>query len=307
MKFLLLLTINTLISTLITSSVIHAYDHQPPALRGVVYASSPHSSIKPTYSSEDDESERSFDKDITTIYFVRHAEQDTTTVMTGKATKSYQVEFIGSPGDPDDIPKITAKYPVGIIEGESLDEVCGSLTCAQGLSLQGKTRSQLLAQWMAKNGIVDKLTHVFSSHKRRTALTVSPTAMMAGIEIEQFPTDGQELNPESNGASVCPTVHALNALPLGSTAVVAVHTSTIYHIMNIGMEGECEGIGLDISNDDDIFPKDIKPWDDFLPREEYSNVWEVSIDANGKATLARRYILDLAFTESVIEESNNSN
>ena len=148
MKFLLLLTINTLISTLITSSVIHAYDHQPPALRGAVYASSPHSSIKPTYSSEDDERERSFDKDITTIYFVRHAEQDTNTVMTGKATKSYQVEFIGSPGDPDDIPNITAKYPVvvGTIEGGSLDEVCGSLTCAQGLSLQGKTRSQLLAQ-----------------------------------------------------------------------------------------------------------------------------------------------------------------
>ena len=75
--------------------------------------------------------------------------------------------------------------------------------------------------------------------------------------------------------------------------------------MNIGREGECEGIGLDISNDD-IFPKDIKPWDDFLPREEYSNVWEVSIDADGKASLARRYILDLAFTESVVEESNSS-
>ena len=59
---------------------------------------------------------------------------------------------------------------------------------------------------------------------------------------------------------------------------------------------ECTGIGLDTS-DESLFPKDERAR---LPRPEYSNVWEVTIDEEGKAALARRVILDLGFLETVL-------
>ena len=36
----------------------------------------------------------------------------------------------------------------------------------------------------------------------------------------------------------------LFTLPLGSTALVAAHTSTIYRIMDYGMKRECKGLGV---------------------------------------------------------------
>lgn len=74
--------------------------------------------------------------------------------------------------------------------------------------------------------------------KRRAVLTAKPTARMAGLKAQQFPTNGQELNPESNGPSVCPTVAAIQSLPLGSTVLVlvATHTRTIYQIIGNGTD-----------------------------------------------------------------------
>ena len=212
------------------------------------------------------------------------------------ATTTYNLKYLGSPGISDADFELSPSDD-GESVGSKRDDVCGSSKCAEGLALQGKTRAQLLANWMMQNGIVDKLSHVFSSHKRRTALTVEPTATKAGLTIEQFPTDGEELNPEGVGASVCPTVEAIKALPLGSTGLVAVHTSSIYQIMSEGRTDKCNGLGLDISNDT-IYPKDENGK---LPRPDYSFVWQLSIDEDGNATLAKRYTLDLAFTESVQE------
>jgi len=139
--------------------------------------------------------------------------------------------------------------------GENLNEVCGQKKCALELSRQGLTRARLLADWMKANGIVKKLTNVYSSHKRRTYQTVAPTAKLAGLKVQQLPKGAEELDPESNAPSVCPTINAIKDLPLGSTALVAAHTSTIYRIMDTGMKRECKGLGLDTTSNPEYFPK----------------------------------------------------
>ena len=63
--------------------------------------------------------------------------------------------------------------------------------------------------------------------------------------------------------------------------------------MDYGMKRECKGL------ESRILSKDKKGGD--LPRREYSNVWQVSFDKDGVASLVRRYILDFAFEESIIE------
>ena len=231
----------------------------------------------------------------TVVYFVRHAEQETTTLELGGATTAYNLQWPGSPGTGES-PDITERD--GDVVGKNFDMVCGNENCAEGLTLQGVTRAHLLSSWMMENGIVDELTHVFSSHKRRTALTVEPTASLAGLTVVQYPVDGEELNPEGNGPSICPTVEAIMNSPPGSVILVAGHTSTIYQIMDEGREG-CEGgIGLDTS-DPDFFPKEETR--KRLPREYYGFVWKVKINKDGDARLDKRVTLDFAFKETVEE------
>ena len=254
----------------------------------------------------------------TTVYFVRHGERDKTRVSLGPATTEYNLKWDGDVAlitpdndEEDDVSEVVdddyssraAEKPSNIggkneaHTGENLNEVCGQKKCALELSRQGLTRARLLADWMKANGIVKKLTNVYSSHKRRTYQTVAPTAKLAGLKVQQLPKGAEELDPESNAPSVCPTIKSIRDLPLGSTALVAAHTSTIYRIMDTGMKRECKGLGLDTSNPT-YFPK-TRSKD--LPRPEYSNVWEVSFDKDGVASLVRRYILDFAFEETIIE------
>ena len=103
---------------------------------------------------------------------------------------TYSLKYLGSPGIPDADFELSPSDD-GESIGSNRNDVCGSSKCAERLALQGKTRAQLLANSMMQNGIVDKLSHVFSSQKCCTALTVEPTATMAGLTIEQFPTDGE--------------------------------------------------------------------------------------------------------------------
>ena len=196
-----------LIASSIISSITATEDVSSP-LRGI---------LNRIY--DKDDATATVDDGVTTIYLVRHAEQETTTTVRGlddkpSATTAYNLQWLGEPGS-------SSEYNLsprdGPIVGQNLDMVCGNENCAEGLALQGKTRAQLLANWMKVNGIIDKLDGVFSSHKRRAALTVEPTASLAGLVVQQFPTDGQELNPEGNGPSVCPT---------GKSALV------LYYLMN---------------------------------------------------------------------------
>ena len=200
----------------------------------------------------------------TTVYFVRHGERDKTRVSLGPATTEYNLKWDGdvalvitpdNDDEEDDDEVVDDDYSRAAVKpsniggkneahvGENLNEVCGQKKCALELSRQGLTRARLLADWMKANGIVEKLTAVFSSHKRRTYQTVAPTAELAGLKVQQLPKGAEELDPESNAPSVCPIIKSIEDLPLGSTALVAAHTSTIYRIMDYGMKRECKGLG----------------------------------------------------------------
>ncbi|KAL7549743.1 hypothetical protein ACHAWF_013008, partial [Thalassiosira exigua] len=94
-----------------------------------------------------------------------------------------------------------------------------------------------------------------------------------------------ELDPETNGPTVCPTIDAIRNSPPGSTILVGAHTSSIYFIMDYGRQGRrgrrgCEGLGIDTS-DPIWFPK--RRSTGHLPKSEYDNVWKVEIDKNGTA------------------------
>lgn len=64
---------------------------------------------------------------------------------------------------------------------------------------------------------------------------------MAGLDdVMQYPTNGTELNPESNSPSVCPTVEAS---PPGSTILVRAHTPVPSTKSCMG-KGDCNGLGV---------------------------------------------------------------
>ena len=166
---------------------------------------------------------------------------------------------------------------------------CSSRGCFEVLNGKGKTRAEKLANWFKNNGVVDKITHIFASHKPRTALTVVPVAKMANVDVNTFPKGGsQSLDRE---VSVCPTVKAIRSAPKDSTIIVAVHGHTVYKILDTGYDGYgdvCDGLGLDTSNQA-IFPKDYQAK---IPDGQYSNLWKVTIDADGNVKLDEHLILN---------------
>jgi len=171
---------------------------------------------------------------------------------------------------------------------------CSSGTCIEGLSNKGNERANKLANWMMNNGIVDEITHVFATHKRRTYLTVLPVAEMANVDVQRFPSVGSDDNDEveklEEEASICPTVRAIKSTTMGSTIIMSTHRSAIYGILSNGYNDDndsCIGLGLDTSNSDN-FPKD----DEGKLDSGYSDLWKISIDANGKPSLEERLILD---------------
>jgi len=148
----------------------------------------------------------------------------------------------------------------------------------------------LLAEWFERRGIIDDITHVYSSHKVRTRQTVAPTAKLAGLDqlgndtedefedgVMQLPAYGRELDPQSTGPSVLPVVMAIQELQNGDVAVVAGHSGTLYTIM--------EDLGIDTTDGAD-FPYKI---DDKGKRKvrDFGDVWKVVIK-NSEAKLKWR-------------------
>ena len=172
---------------------------------------------------------------------------------------------------------------------------CSSGTCIEGLSSKGNERANQLANWTMKNGIVDEVTHVFATHKRRTYLTVLPVAEMANVNVQRFPSgsdDDDDVEKLEEEASICPTVRVIKSTSMGSTIVMSTHRSAIYGILTNGYDDEeeedrCTGLGLDTSNSAN-FPKD----DEGKLDSGYSDLWKITIDANGKPRLEERLILD---------------
>jgi phosphohistidine phosphatase SixA len=202
------------------------------------------------------------DPAITRIFFLRHAEE--------------QVELLAAGGG-------------------TFAENCIGTCCVEVLNPLGRKRAELLAVWFGKRNLLPRITHVFASHKIRTAQTGQPIAAAAieegaslaedadsspGDGVQQLPPFVDECAPGFTSArtSQAPMIEALTSLPTGSVAVVAAHSATIYPIM--------EALGVDTS-DPVSFPR--------TPAGTVSgvnNLWEVRLDAGGQGRLQRHLVLD---------------
>ena len=184
--------------------------------------------------------------------------------------------------------------------GQSLDQVCGlppNDNCARELSDLGLLRADLFANWADKEGIVRKLNYIFATNKRRNFQTVEPTAIMAELEIESYPVNATELDPENPGragSSVCPIVQAIHDAPMGSTILVTGNTGTIYPTIGDGNE-ECDGLGVDTSDPTD-FPRDDRGR---VPGDQFGNVWKVEINKKGVARFKGLTVLELGLGATV--------
>jgi len=233
----------------------------------------------------------------TTIYFVRHAEQMTTQTVVGEATSPYDAEWTGDEVQvtPVDLGDMEEEPTAG---GRNLDEVCGVAKCAEDLTDLGLLRANLLGEYFASLGVAAPggLDAAYSSHLYRARQTADPVAKLAGLDtVIQLPEGGTELNPEGPSGSVCPTVEALRGHAAGSTLLVSAHTSTLYPIMGGGRDGECDGLGVDTS-DDDTFPRDERGK---LPKSEFGNIWVVEIDEEGSASLKEHHVLNFALAATI--------
>lgn len=208
-----------------------------------------------------------------TVYFTRHAEKMTDTTVVGDATAAYEADYNGG-----DTPNLTITGEAST--GDNLNEICGTSKCAEVLNPLGELRAELLADFLERWGVTRRLDAVYSSHKVRTRQTVEPTAERAGTMVVQLPTDGTELEPESTTPSECPTIDAIQSAQPGETLLVAGHSGTLYDIMGDGND-DCDGLGLDTSNDN-RFPKD----EDGKVRD-FGDLWKVVI-RNGQARFVYR-------------------
>ena len=162
--------------------------------------------------------------------------------------------------------------------------------CEEWLGPKGIRRADELANYMKNHSIVNNITHVFASHRPRTHLTVLPIAELADVNVTTYPKDAEYSVGQIE--SVCPILEAIRSAPVNSTIVVAGHGGTIYKILSTGYTGDddrCDGLGLDTSNNQTIYPKDD---DGTLPEDEYSNLWKVSIDAEGSVKLDEHVLID---------------
>ncbi len=174
--------------------------------------------------------------------------------------------------------------------------------CEEALNPLGEKRAELLAKWFKQRRIAQKITHLFSSDKQRTRQTLEPLAAIVskydilpdsdGMDdgIEQLPFAGDKANEiTSNSPSVEPTVAALQALPLGSVAVVAGHSGTLYRIFGgedtngVDDMKEGAGLGIDTTMDPFSFPKN-----DEGKVKDFGDVWKIVIRRNGNASFRWR-------------------
>ena len=237
------------------------------------------------------------------IYFTRHAEKQTvTTPLDGVTPPTYGFDYNVDPA----VPVLQAYTDDdGISEGSRLDEVCGDVKCAEELSKKGDMRAMLLADWFAARKITDRLDAVYATHKTRTQQTVTPTAMVAGLEVINVLEGGTELNPQSTTPSECATLQAIEASRMAGhdTIVIAGHSGTLYDIMGTGVgsvDKPCmlksgvitTGLGLDTGNtvagtgNLKRFPKSSSG-----KVANFGDVWKVVVGRNGSARFFYRQLL----------------
>ena len=220
-----------------------------------------------------------------TIYFVRHAEDQTALFQQGRNGKAL-------------LPDCKPFMNEGVLED----------CCTEVLSPLGTKRAELLAKWFADKGLLPSITHVLATHKVRTLQTVQPIAHAAGLDrdvngdgspdgadVDKNPGDGVQQIPAfvaecEDGYEVAHNfyplvVDELLSLPLGSGIVVAGHSASLYPIM--------ETLGIDTSSST-RFPKNA------VGRVNgYNSLWVVNMDENGAASLVAHVRLDFALAERI--------
>jgi hypothetical protein len=102
------------------------------------------------------------------------------------------------------------------------------------LTAQGRQRAALLAPTFRDV----KFTHLFASHTVRTRETLEPLALERSLAVVQLPqpgsiVDGRPVNDDTTRrAAIDPIATALNGLPAGSIAMVALNGESIYAVLN---------------------------------------------------------------------------
>jgi hypothetical protein len=113
------------------------------------------------------------------------------------------------------------------------------------LSTLGRARAQLFARTVANV----RFTHVFSSHTTRARQMVEAVARENGLELEQYPTPGMEVNNDTisdrtpSRRAVVPLLEAIRAVPEGSSVLVGANSDNIFAILH--------GLGVPVATDED--------------------------------------------------------
>jgi hypothetical protein len=215
----------------------------------------------------------------TTLYFLRHAENQRRLVSTGPGTFA---------------------------------EVCTATRscCDTPLNPAGVVRRDALAEWFVHEGIAHRLTHLIATNKIRTVETLAALAYASGLGgdqngdgvpdgtdddllpgdgIQQYPAHVRECDSgfEATTGSKPYIVAAIGALPAGSNAVIANHSETLYSIIT-------ETTGVDTS-DPVLFPKEAGS---STRVRNFNDLWIIRMHGSGTGTLIRHLVFDITLRKA---------
>lgn len=211
-------------------------------------------------------------QDKTILFFLRHTEPQTRLVSTGTGT---------------------------FAEDCNPSRSC----CTMTLNPLGLERRNAIAKWFADQGRAQTLTHLITTNKVRAVQTLETLANLSGLAgardlyidrmpgdgIQQHPPTAEECSPgfETTTDSKQAIVNAIRALPLGSRAVIANHSETLYSVIS-------EATGIDTSDPVD-FPKQPGTTNRV---NGFNNLWIVEVDSSGAGRLLRHLTLDFKLKAS---------
>lgn len=191
----------------------------------------------------------------TILYFTRHAENQTKLNPTG----------------------------VGTFAEDCLsDRSC----CTIILNPLGVARRDALADWFVEQRLARTLTDLIGTNKPRTVQTLQALADATGLPIQQYPNTSEcDSCCKTTQGSKEAVIVAIQGLRLGSRAVIANHSDTLYEIMRVS-------VNLDTS-DDTHFPKEVNSQGQKTDRVDgFDNLWVVEVNRSGQGSLLRHITFD---------------
>lgn len=155
--------------------------------------------------------------------------------------------------------------------------------CTVILNPLGQERKDALADWFVQQRLAPTLTNLLGTNKPRSVQTLQTLADVTGVAVEQTPPVAECAAGFLTTTGSKPFVIAgIQALPVGSRAVVSNHAETMYEIMR-------DAVGLDTSDPVD-FPKQPGTTDRV---GGFNNLWIVEVDSTEQGRLVQHITLDL--------------